>query len=196
MANHCWPQVTQRRIQDFSQGRAPNDGLVLECYWLVYLEWWNSVPGVGARPSAHPLDPRLGHSQSMSQSVSPPYVELKKLWNTSLVPIQWTKSHDATKMPQLLCVKLEDPNIFTSQALRRSRAVIHLNVPTPLLRSGRSDAPGPGPDPGSTGSFDRMSTQDPGSIRCRSSPQWRSQGASGPRPPKANHRGPTYHLAA
>ena len=145
---------------------------------------------MGARPSAHPLDPRLGHSQSMSQSVSPPYVELKKkLWNTSLVPIQWTKSHDATKMPQLLCVKLEDPNIFTSQALRRSRAVIHLNVPTPLLRSGRSDAPGPGRDPGSTGSFDRMSTQDPGSVRCRSSPQWRSQGASGPRPPKANHRG-------
>ena len=29
-------------------------------------------------------------------------------------------------MPQLLCVKLEDPKIFTSQALKRSRAVIHL----------------------------------------------------------------------
>ena len=29
-------------------------------------------------------------------------------------------------MPQLLCVKLEDPKKFTSQALRRSRAVIHL----------------------------------------------------------------------
>ena len=34
---------------------------------------------------------------------------MKKLWNTSLVPIQWAKPHDATKMPQLLCVKLEDP---------------------------------------------------------------------------------------
>ena len=31
----------------------------------------------------------------------------KKLWNTSLVPIQWAKAHDATKMPQLLCVKLK-----------------------------------------------------------------------------------------
>ena len=51
---------------------------------------------------------------------------MKKLWNTSLVPIQWAKPHDATKMPQLLCVKLEDPKKFTSQALRRSRAVIHL----------------------------------------------------------------------
>ena len=30
------------------------------------------------------------------------------MWNTSLVPIQWAKPHDATKMPQLLCVKLED----------------------------------------------------------------------------------------
>ena len=58
-------------------------------------------------------------------SICSPYVEIKK-WNTSLVPIQWAKPHDATKMPQLLCVKLEDPNIFTSQALRRSRAVIHL----------------------------------------------------------------------
>ena len=48
------------------------------------------------------------------------------MWNTSLVPIQWAKPHDATKMPQLLCVKLEDPKKFTSQALRRSRAVIHL----------------------------------------------------------------------
>ena len=51
---------------------------------------------------------------------------MKKFWNTSLVPIQWAKPHDATKMPQLLCVKLEDPKKFTSQALRRSRAVIHL----------------------------------------------------------------------
>ena len=51
----------------------------------------------------------------------------KKLWNISLVPIQWAKSHDATKMPQLLCVKLEDPKKFTSQALRRSRAVINLS---------------------------------------------------------------------
>ena len=57
-----------------------------------------------------------------------PYVEIKKLWNTSLVPIQWAKPHDATKMPQLLCVKLEDPKKFTSQALRRSRAVIHLGL--------------------------------------------------------------------
>ena len=32
----------------------------------------------------------------------------KKMWNTSPVPIQWAKPHDATKMPQLLCVKLED----------------------------------------------------------------------------------------
>ena len=48
------------------------------------------------------------------------------MWNTSLVPIQWAKPHDATKMPQLLCVKLEDPKKFTSQALRRPRAVIHL----------------------------------------------------------------------
>ena len=59
-------------------------------------------------------------------SICPPYVEMKKLWNTSLVPIQWAKPHDATKMPQLLCVKLEDPKKFASQALRRSRAVIHL----------------------------------------------------------------------
>ena len=59
-------------------------------------------------------------------SICPPYVEMKKLWSTSLVPIQWAKPHDATKMPQLLCVKLEDPKNFTSQALRRSRAVIHL----------------------------------------------------------------------
>ena len=62
-------------------------------------------------------------------SICPPYVEMKKLWNTSLVPIQWAKPHDATKMPQLLCVKLEDPKNFTSQALRRSRAVIHLVLP-------------------------------------------------------------------
>ena len=48
------------------------------------------------------------------------------MWNTSLVPIQWAKPHDATKMPQLLCVKLEDPTNFTSQALKLSRAVIHL----------------------------------------------------------------------
>ena len=61
-------------------------------------------------------------------SICPPYGEIKKLWNTSLVPIQWAKPHDATKMPQLLCVKLEDPKKFTSQALRRSRAVIHLGV--------------------------------------------------------------------
>ena len=60
-------------------------------------------------------------------SICPPYVEIKKkLWNTSLVPIQWAKPYDATKIPQLLCVKLEDPKKFTSQALRRSRAVIHL----------------------------------------------------------------------
>ena len=59
-------------------------------------------------------------------SICSPYGEIKKLWNTSLVPMQWVKPHDATKMPQLLCVKLEDPKNFTSQALRRSRAVIHL----------------------------------------------------------------------
>ena len=34
------------------------------------------------------------------------------MWNTSLVPIQWAKPHDATKMPQLLCVKLEDRIFF------------------------------------------------------------------------------------
>ena len=62
-------------------------------------------------------------------SICPPYGEIKKLWNTSLVPIQWAKPHDVTKMPQLLCVKLEDPKNFTSQALRRSRAVIHLEKP-------------------------------------------------------------------
>ena len=33
-------------------------------------------------------------------------------------------------MPQLLCGKLEDPKKFTSQALRRSRAVIHLEIIT------------------------------------------------------------------
>ena len=59
-------------------------------------------------------------------SICPPYGEIKKLWNTSLVPIQWAKPHDATKMPQLLRVKLLDPTKFTSQALRRSCAVIHL----------------------------------------------------------------------
>ena len=63
----------------------------------------------------------------------PPYGEIKKFWNTSLVPIQWAKPHDATKMPQLLCVKLEDPKNFTSQALRRSRAVIHLGTHVNLL---------------------------------------------------------------
>ena len=61
-------------------------------------------------------------------SICPPYGEIKKLWNTSLVPIQWAKPHDATKMPKLLCIKLEDPKKFTSQALRRSRAVIHLVI--------------------------------------------------------------------
>ena len=67
---------------------------------------------------------------------------MKKLWNTSLVPIQWAKPHGATKTPQLLCVKLEDPKKFTSQALRRSRAVIHLAISTgsvgrPLGRAAR-----------------------------------------------------------
>ena len=47
-------------------------------------------------------------------SICPPYGEIKKLWNTSLVPIQWAKPHDATQMPQLLCVKLDDPKNFTS----------------------------------------------------------------------------------
>ena len=64
-------------------------------------------------------------------SICPPYVEITKLWNTSLVPIQWAKPHDATKMPQLLCVKLEDPKKFTSQALRRSRSIIHLPAAPP-----------------------------------------------------------------
>ena len=64
----------------------------------------------------------------LHSSICPPYGEIKKLWDTSLVPIQWAKPHDATKMPQLLCVKLEDPKNFTSQALRRSRAVIHLTM--------------------------------------------------------------------
>ena len=49
------------------------------------------------------------------------------MWNTSLVPIQWAKPHDATEIPQLLCVKLEDLKKITSQTLRRSRAVIHLD---------------------------------------------------------------------
>ena len=49
----------QARIQDFSQGWAPSDGMVLECYLIVHFEWRNSASGVGARPSAHPLDPRL-----------------------------------------------------------------------------------------------------------------------------------------
>ena len=53
------PIGSQGRIQDFSQGRAPSDKLVLEFYWMVYLQWWISVPEVGARPSAHTLDPRL-----------------------------------------------------------------------------------------------------------------------------------------
>ena len=66
-------------------------------------------------------------------SICPPYGEIKKFWNTSLVPIQWAKPHDATKMPQLLCVKLEDPKNFTSQALRRSRAVIHLVEATQIF---------------------------------------------------------------
>ena len=65
-------------------------------------------------------------------SICPPSGEIKKLWNTSLVPIQWAKPHDATKMPQLLCVKLEDPKKNTSQALRRSRAVIHLTKTEPF----------------------------------------------------------------
>ena len=65
----------------------------------------------------------------------PPYVEIKK-GNTSLVPIQWAKPHDATKMPQLLCVKLEDRKKITSQALRRSRAVIHLGGSSPPPPSG------------------------------------------------------------
>ena len=49
--------------------------------------------------------------------------------------MQWAKPHDATKMPQLLCVKLEDPKKLTSQTLRRSRAVIHLNQPTIIEHS-------------------------------------------------------------
>ena len=65
---------------------------------------------------------------SLHCSICPAYGEIKKLWNISLVPIQWAKPHDATKMPQLLYVKLEDPKFFTSQALRRSRAVIHLDA--------------------------------------------------------------------
>ena len=71
------------------------------------------------------------------------------MWNTSLVPIQWVKPHDATKMPQLLCVKLEDPKKFTSQALRRSRAVIHLGFsPSGILAwlwAGDWDTPSPAP---------------------------------------------------
>ena len=50
----------QGRIQDFAQGRAPSNELVLKCYWMVYLQWCISVPVVGARPDAHPLDPCLG----------------------------------------------------------------------------------------------------------------------------------------
>ena len=69
-------------------------------------------------------------------SMCPPYVEIKK-GNTSLVPIQWAKPHDATKMPQLLCVKLEDRKKITSQALRRSRAVIHLGGSSPPPPVGR-----------------------------------------------------------
>ena len=68
-------------------------------------------------------------------SICPPYVEVNKLWNTSLVSIQWAKPHDATKMPQLLCVKLEDPKQFTSQALRRSRAVIDFRSKGPGFES-------------------------------------------------------------
>ena len=49
----------QGRIQDFSQGMAPSDGLVPECYWMVYFEWYLSFPGVGASPSTHLLNPRL-----------------------------------------------------------------------------------------------------------------------------------------
>ena len=60
----------------------------------------------------------------LHSSICPPYVELK------IVEYQpgtntMGETHNATKMPQLLCVKLEDKKI-TSQALRRSRAVIHL----------------------------------------------------------------------
>ena len=42
------------------------------------------------------------------------------------------------KNPQLLCVKLEDPKFFTSQALRRSRAVIHLEISV-VKSSGRGE---------------------------------------------------------
>ena len=35
-----WKSETfQGRIQDFSQGRAPSDGLVHECIEMVYFEW-------------------------------------------------------------------------------------------------------------------------------------------------------------
>ena len=61
---------TQWRIQDFFQGWAPNVGLVLECYWIVHFEWWNSTRGVGARPSAHPLDLRLEPVQETRTQMS------------------------------------------------------------------------------------------------------------------------------
>ena len=66
-------------------------------------------------------------------SICPPYVEIKKMWNTSLVPIQWVKPHDATKGRSFCVLNKKTPppkkKKNTSQTLRRSRAVIHLVGP-------------------------------------------------------------------
>ena len=42
-------------------------------------------------------------------SICPPYVEIKKNVEYQSGTNNGAKPHDATKMPQLLCVKLEDP---------------------------------------------------------------------------------------
>ena len=65
----------------------------------------------------------------MHCSICPPYVEMKKMWNTSLVPIQWAKPNDATKMPQLLCVKLKDPFFY----IPGPEAITCCHTPVPFV---------------------------------------------------------------
>ena len=57
------------------------------------------------------------------------------MWNTSLVPIQWVKPHDATKMPQLLCVKLEDPK---KHYIPGPEAITCCHTPGPFINKVRS----------------------------------------------------------
>ena len=56
-------------------------------------------------------------------SIYPPYGEIKKCGILAWYQYNGRNPMTLQKMPQLLCAKLEDRKNFTSQALRRSRAV-------------------------------------------------------------------------